>query len=113
MGEELAKRVSADAASCAKREAAYFEWRMVISSKSSAPQTRLDLFASLCLCIVDIDPKHGETLLQLLRPCPRPIFGPELGFHSTIHFEGVAGSGKLTGAATILFVLTCSDGALA
>ncbi len=37
-GEELAKRVSAGAASCAKREAAYFEWRMVISSKSSTPQ---------------------------------------------------------------------------
>ena len=38
IGEELAKRVSAGAASCAKREAAYFEWRMVISSKSSTPQ---------------------------------------------------------------------------
>jgi hypothetical protein len=37
-GEELAKRVSAGAASCAKREAAYLEWRMVISSKSSTPQ---------------------------------------------------------------------------
>ena len=38
IGEELAKRVSAGAASWAKREAAYFEWRMVISSKSSTPQ---------------------------------------------------------------------------
>ena len=37
-GEELAKRVSAGAASWAKREAAYFEWRMVISWKSSTPQ---------------------------------------------------------------------------
>ncbi len=37
-GEELAKRVSAGAASCVKREAAYFEWRMAISSKSSTPQ---------------------------------------------------------------------------
>jgi hypothetical protein len=34
-GEELAKRFSAGAASCAKREAAYLEWRIVISSKSS------------------------------------------------------------------------------
>src|SRR5262249_23709322 len=38
IGEELAKRVSAGAASWAKREAAYFEWRIVISSKSSTPQ---------------------------------------------------------------------------
>ena len=38
IGEELAKRVNAGAASWAKREAAYFEWRMVISSKSSTPQ---------------------------------------------------------------------------
>jgi len=38
VGEELANRVSAGAASCANREAAYFEWRMVISSKSSTPQ---------------------------------------------------------------------------
>ena len=38
MGEELAKRVSAGAASCAKREAAYLEWRMAISWKSSTPQ---------------------------------------------------------------------------
>lgn len=36
-GEELAKRVSAGAPSCAKREAAYFECRIVISSKSSTP----------------------------------------------------------------------------
>ena len=35
MDEELAKRVSAGVASWAKREAANFEWRMVISSKSS------------------------------------------------------------------------------
>jgi hypothetical protein len=38
MGEELANRVSAGAASGAKREAANFEWRIVISSKSSTPQ---------------------------------------------------------------------------
>ena len=38
-GEELAKRVRAGAASWAKREAAYFECRMVISSKSSTPQS--------------------------------------------------------------------------
>jgi hypothetical protein len=38
IGDELAKRVSAGAASWAKREAAYFECRMVISSKSSTPQ---------------------------------------------------------------------------
>lgn len=37
-GEELAKRVSAGAASCAKRLAAYFECRMLISWKSSTPQ---------------------------------------------------------------------------
>ncbi len=36
-GEELAKRVRAGAASCAKREAAYLEWRMAISWKSSTP----------------------------------------------------------------------------
>jgi len=60
---------------------------------------RLDLFAGLCLCIVDLDPQQGETLLQLHCPCPRPIFGLELGFHPTIHFEGVAESGKLTGSS--------------
>lgn len=37
VGEELAKRVSAGAAAWANRDAAYLEWRMVISSKSSAP----------------------------------------------------------------------------
>lgn len=36
-GEELAKLVSAGAASCAKRWAANFECRMVISSKFSVP----------------------------------------------------------------------------
>ena len=35
---EQVKRVSAGAAWCVKREAANFEWRMVISSKSSTPQ---------------------------------------------------------------------------
>ena len=40
MGEESAKRFSAGAASWAKREAAYFEWRIVISSKSSTPSGR-------------------------------------------------------------------------
>jgi hypothetical protein len=38
MGDELANRVSAGAASWANRQAAYLEWRMVISSKSSTPQ---------------------------------------------------------------------------
>ncbi len=33
MGEDSAKRVSAGAASRAKRSDAYFEWRMTISSK--------------------------------------------------------------------------------
>lgn len=37
-GEELAKLVNVGAASCAKRCAANFEWRMVISSKFSTPQ---------------------------------------------------------------------------
>ena len=37
-GEEFANRVSAGAASCAKRDAAYFECRMLISWKSSTPQ---------------------------------------------------------------------------
>ncbi len=37
-GEELAKRVSAGAASCAKRFAAYLECRIEISWKSSTPQ---------------------------------------------------------------------------
>ncbi|HSO23269.1 MAG TPA: hypothetical protein VLT81_10190 [Chondromyces sp.] len=37
-GEDSAKRLSAGAASWAKREAAYFECRMVISWKSSTPQ---------------------------------------------------------------------------
>ena len=35
---ELAKRLRAGAASCANRDAAYFECRIVISSKSSTPQ---------------------------------------------------------------------------
>jgi hypothetical protein len=38
MGKEPAKRLSAGAASWEKREAAYLEWRIVISSKSSTPQ---------------------------------------------------------------------------
>ncbi len=37
-GEDSAKRLSAGAASWAKREAAYFECRIVISWKSSTPQ---------------------------------------------------------------------------
>jgi hypothetical protein len=37
-GEEFAKRVSAGVASCAKRDAACFECRIVISWKSSTPQ---------------------------------------------------------------------------
>jgi hypothetical protein len=38
IGEKSAKRVKAGAASQANREAAYFEWRIVISSKSSTPE---------------------------------------------------------------------------
>ena len=37
IGDESAKFSSAGAASWAKREAAYLEWRMMISSKSSTP----------------------------------------------------------------------------
>ena len=36
-GLEFANRVSAGIASVAKREAAYFEWRMAISWRSSTP----------------------------------------------------------------------------
>jgi hypothetical protein len=48
------------------------ELRWFSQSSRTLGCRRLDLFAGLCLCVVDFDPQHGETLLQLLRPALAP-----------------------------------------
>jgi hypothetical protein len=48
------------------------------------------LFPSPCLRIVDSDPKHGKSPLQLLSTCLCSVSGRKLGFQPAIHFERVA-----------------------
>ncbi len=50
---------------------------------------KLDFLASLYLCVIDSDPKHGETLLQLLRTCSGAVFGLKFGLQSAVHFKRV------------------------
>src|SRR5690348_12101342 len=48
-----------------------------------------DLFPSHGLCIVNSDPKHGKTLLQLFGTRLGSVSGRKLGLQPTIHFERV------------------------
>lgn len=50
----------------------------------------LDLFSSLCLSVIDSDPKHRKTLLQLLRTGLGPIPGGKFGLESAIYFERIS-----------------------
>lgn len=85
MGENPAKAgVSAQPTARSRRET---------HGKSNADGTTrrldLDLFPSLRLCVIDSDPKHWKTLLQLLRTGLGPISGRKFGLESAINFERI------------------------
>ena len=48
---------------------------------------KLDLFPSLCLGVIDSNPKHGKTLLQLFCTGLGSVPGRKLGFESAVNFE--------------------------